>query len=186
MHLGDVVDQFHDQNRLAHAGAAEEADLAALGIGRQQVHDLDPGHQDLGFGGLLVELRGDLMDRPGFLGVDRAALVYRFADDVDDPAQGRVAHRHRDRTVHVGHFLATHETFGRVHGDAAHGVFAQVLRHFQNQSLSVVVGFQRIEDRGQMVIEMHVTNGADDLRDFAFSLGHVSRLRSFTALPRRK
>ena len=30
MHLGDVVDQFLDQNRLADAGPAEEADLAAL------------------------------------------------------------------------------------------------------------------------------------------------------------
>ena len=31
VHLGDVVDQFHDENGLAHAGAAEQADLAALG-----------------------------------------------------------------------------------------------------------------------------------------------------------
>ena len=31
--VGDVADQLHDQDRLAHAGAAEEADLAAPGIG---------------------------------------------------------------------------------------------------------------------------------------------------------
>ena len=30
---GDVVDQLLDQHGLAHAGAAEQADLAALGIG---------------------------------------------------------------------------------------------------------------------------------------------------------
>ena len=30
MELGDVVDQFHDDDRLAHAGAAERADLAAF------------------------------------------------------------------------------------------------------------------------------------------------------------
>jgi hypothetical protein len=41
-----VVDQFHDQNGLAHAGAAEQADLAALGVRRQQVDDLDAGDQD--------------------------------------------------------------------------------------------------------------------------------------------
>ena len=35
--LGDVVDQLHDQHGLADAGAAEQADLAALGIGREQV-----------------------------------------------------------------------------------------------------------------------------------------------------
>ena len=41
--LGDVVDEFHDQNGLADAGAAEQADLAALGVRRQKVDDLDAG-----------------------------------------------------------------------------------------------------------------------------------------------
>jgi hypothetical protein len=45
--LGDVVDQFHDQHGLADAGAAEQADLAALGVGREQVDDLDAGDEDL-------------------------------------------------------------------------------------------------------------------------------------------
>ena len=31
--LGDVVDQLHDEDSLADAGAAEEADLASLGVG---------------------------------------------------------------------------------------------------------------------------------------------------------
>jgi hypothetical protein len=60
--LGDVVDQFHDQNGLAHAGAAEQADLAALGVRRQQVHDLDARDEDFGFGRLLDEFRGFLVD----------------------------------------------------------------------------------------------------------------------------
>jgi hypothetical protein len=36
-----------DQHGLADARAAEEADLAALGVGRQQVDDLDAGDEDL-------------------------------------------------------------------------------------------------------------------------------------------
>ena len=32
MGVGDVVDQFHDNHCLAHAGAAEKADLAALHV----------------------------------------------------------------------------------------------------------------------------------------------------------
>jgi hypothetical protein len=62
VHLGDVVDQFLDEHGLAHAGAAEEADLAALGVGRQQVDDLDAGDEDLGFGRLRLEGRGRLVD----------------------------------------------------------------------------------------------------------------------------
>jgi hypothetical protein len=56
VHLGDVVDQLLDQHRLADAGAAEEADLAALGVGREQVDDLDAGDEDLGLGRLLGEV----------------------------------------------------------------------------------------------------------------------------------
>ncbi len=49
MALGDVVDQLLDQHGLADAGAAEQADLAALGVGGEEVDDLDAGDQDGGF-----------------------------------------------------------------------------------------------------------------------------------------
>ena len=61
--LGDVVDQLLDDHGLADAGAAEQADLAALGIGRQQIDDLDAGDQNFRFG-RLVDIGGRrLMDR---------------------------------------------------------------------------------------------------------------------------
>ena len=44
---GDVADQLLDDDRLADAGAAEHADLAALAEGRDQVDDLDAGLEDL-------------------------------------------------------------------------------------------------------------------------------------------
>ena len=63
MRLGDVVDQLLDQHGLADAGAAEQADLAALGVGREQIDDLDAGDENFGFGRLVgIERRG-LMDR---------------------------------------------------------------------------------------------------------------------------
>ena len=62
VHLGDVVDQFHDQNGLADAGAAEQADLAALGVWREQVDDLDAGDQNLRFRRLLGKARRWLVD----------------------------------------------------------------------------------------------------------------------------
>jgi hypothetical protein len=40
--LGDVADQLLDDDRLADAGAAEDADLAALGEGADQVETLMP------------------------------------------------------------------------------------------------------------------------------------------------
>ena len=65
---GHVVDQLHDQHGLADAGAAEQADLAALGVGRQQIDDLDAGDQDFGFGRLIGVERRILVDGAPRLG----------------------------------------------------------------------------------------------------------------------
>ncbi|HEX2211632.1 MAG TPA: anti-sigma factor, partial [Longimicrobium sp.] len=49
------------------AGAAEKADFAAAGIGREEVEDLDAGHEDFGLGRLLDVGRCRLMDRTAIL-----------------------------------------------------------------------------------------------------------------------
>ena len=75
--LGDVADELLDDDRLAHAGAAEDADLAALGEGRDEVDDLEAGLEDLGRGGLLLERGRGAVDGVALLGVDRALVVDR-------------------------------------------------------------------------------------------------------------
>ncbi len=65
--LGDVVDELHDQHGLADAGAAEQADLAALGVGSEQVDDLDAGDEDLGFRRLVGEARSRLVNGAAWL-----------------------------------------------------------------------------------------------------------------------
>ena len=69
-----VVDELLDENGLAHASTAEEADLAALRVRGQQVHNLDAGHEDFRFRRLLGEFRRGLVDRAGLFGVNRATL----------------------------------------------------------------------------------------------------------------
>jgi hypothetical protein len=51
--LGDVVDELHDGDGFAHAGAAEQADFAAARVGADQVDDLDAGLENLNLGGLI-------------------------------------------------------------------------------------------------------------------------------------
>ena len=46
--LGDPVDHLLDEHGLADAGAAEQADLAALHVRGEQVDDLDAGLEHLG------------------------------------------------------------------------------------------------------------------------------------------
>ncbi len=87
--LGDVVDELLDEHRLAHAGAAEEADLAALHVGGEQVDDLDAGLEDLLGRVELVEGGGVAVDRPALGRGDVAALVDGVAEHVEDAAEGR-------------------------------------------------------------------------------------------------
>ena len=61
MPLGDVVDQFHDDDRLADARAAERADLAALREGADEVDDLDARFEH-GRLGVLVDQRREPCD----------------------------------------------------------------------------------------------------------------------------
>ncbi len=84
---GDVVDELLDHDGLADAGAAEEAGLAALGVGLEQVDDLDAGLEHLDRGRLLVVLGGLAVDRPALLGLDRAEAVDGLAEDVQDPTR---------------------------------------------------------------------------------------------------
>ncbi len=181
MGLGDVVDQLLDQHGLADAGAAEQADLAAAGVGRQKVDDLDAGHQDLRFRALVGEFRCGLVDGAACLGFDRAGLVHGLADDVHDASEGFFTDRNGNRLAGIGHFLAAHQTLCGVHGDGPDGVFSEVLGHFEDQPVAVVLGFERVEDGWQIIVERHVDDGADNLSDVTYKLlgCHALFLRSF-------
>ncbi len=109
------------------------------------------------------------MNRAVLGGIDLAGFVHRFADDVDDAPEGAVADRNRDRLSGVLHLLTADQTVGGVHGDGAHGGLAQMLRDFQHQPATVIVGFQRIENLRQMSFELDVHHGAGDL-------GHLTGL----------
>src|SRR5690606_20869929 len=89
----DVVDQLLNEHGLADTGAAEQADLSALRIWREQVHDLDAGDKDFGFRRLVGIGRRVLVD--GALGfrLDRTGFVDRLADDVHDATKRAFANR---------------------------------------------------------------------------------------------
>jgi peptide chain release factor 1 len=124
--LGDIVDELQDDDGLAHAGAAEEADLPAPLVGGEEIDHLDPGLEGLHLRLLVGEGRGLAMDGVAFRGRDWPALIDRLADHVHDAAEGRLADRYPDAVARVAHLLAARQAVGRVHGDRAHGLLAQV------------------------------------------------------------
>ena len=138
--LGDVVDKFHDEDGLAHSGASEETDLAALDVGLEQVDDLDAGVEHLLGGSQVLEL-GRLAVYRQFLGtVQRAQAVNALSHDIQQAALDLVAHRHGYRASGRCHRQMPLESVGRLHRYCSHGVFSYVLLHFENLFFSVRSG----------------------------------------------
>ncbi len=162
--FGDVVDKLLNRNRFAHAGAAEQADFTALGIGAEKVDDLDPGHKLLDLGCLLGKGRSAAVDLPFLLGLNRRAFVDDIARNVQNTAKNFGADRNRNRLTRVGDIAAALQAFGHVHRDGAHDVFAKMLRDFKNQRLVVVLRLQRVQNRGDIAfLELHVDDGTCNL-----------------------
>ena len=170
--LGDVIDEFEDDDGLADAGAAERTGLAALDEGADQVDDLDAGLEDVGLGVLVGERRGRTVNRIALGMRDIAAAVHRRAGDVEDAAEDALADRHGDRGAGVVDRVATDEALGGGHGDRAHEAFAEVLLDLEGQRLLLaadgeVDGERLVNGRDGVLGELHVDDGADDLDDFA-------------------
>ena len=131
--LRDVVDQFHDQNRLADTRAAEETDLAALAVWSEKVDDLDARLEDLDLGALIHERRRLLVNRRKVGRVHRTAFVHRRADDVQDAAEALFANGHRDRSRGVLDRHPSDQTIGRIHRDRADCILTEVLRNLEGE-----------------------------------------------------
>ncbi|MPN09329.1 hypothetical protein SDC9_156618 [bioreactor metagenome] len=110
--LGDVVDQFHHVDGLADAGAAEQADLAALGERADQVDNLDAGFEQIDGRRQFVELRRGGVDFTQLVAVDRASFVDRTAEHVHDATQRAHADRHRDAGTGVVNLHAAAQAVG--------------------------------------------------------------------------
>ncbi len=160
----DVVDQFHDQDRLADAGAAEKADLAALGIGADQVDDLDAGLQDLRCGDLVLKGRGGTVDRPALFRVGSGHIVDRIAQEVEHASQALIAYGHGDRPRRVDSIDAADQAVSGAHRDASDDIIADLLSHLGDQSAAINIDFDGIEQCRQLaLLESDIKDRAGDL-----------------------
>jgi hypothetical protein len=156
----------------AHAGPAEQADLAAAHERAQQVDHLDARLQDLGLGVQLGELRRLVVDRPPGRGVDGSPLVDGLAEQVEHAAQGLLAHRNLDRAAGVPAGVAAPQPVRGREGDAPHLAAAEVLGHLARErdllASYLDLGLDRVVNVGQVLFrKLCVERGANDLDDRA-------------------
>ena len=167
---GDVVDQLLDEHGLAHAGAAEQADLAALGIGLEQVDDLDAGFEDLNGRVLLFKGRRLAVNLPALrLRVHGVAAVDRLADHVEHAPERAGTDRHRDAAAVRLHGHTAGQTLAARQHNAAHAVAADMLRDLHHKRVPALLHGQRLFDLRQLFcfVKRHIHNGARNLHDLA-------------------
>ena len=118
------------------------------------------------------------MNRPGLVGFDRACIIDRITNDIDDAAKGFFTDGNGNRLAGVLDFLAAHQAFRRIHGDCAHTVFPEMLGDFQHEAVAIIVGFQGIQNGGQFIIKLHVDDRAHYLSNLSdgLSVCHCSFL----------
>ena len=132
--FGDVVDEFHDDDGLADAGAAERADFAALEKRADQINDLDAGRQNLRAGGLIHERRARRDESGRYLSAftgpcsSTGSPVTLNTRPMTASPTGMEIGR-----AGIGDFVAALESLGGAHGDGAHPVVAEMLLHFERQ-----------------------------------------------------
>ena len=170
---GHVVDQLHDEHGLPDAGASEESDLPPAQERLNEVNDLDARLEHLQLGGLLFETRRRTMNGIVLVRDDGTELVHRLPHDVEDATERGRPDGHHDRFARIIRFHPPHEPFGRLHRDASHAPFAQVLLDLDDDvnRFGHVEAFARdpkgVVDRGKVILKLHVYDRADDLHDAA-------------------
>lgn len=174
--LGDVVDQLLDEHSLTDTGTTEETDLTTLGVGGEQVDDLDTSLEHLGAGVLVNEGRGVGVDGAALVSLDGATLVDGVTGDVEDTTESSVTDRDQDGGTGVLHGVATDETTGGVHRDGTDGVLTQVLGDLENKLLAVLaLELKGVQNGGKLALgELHVNNGTNDGLHLAIGLGSGS------------
>jgi hypothetical protein len=59
-----------------------------------------------------------------------------------------------------------------------------MLRHFEHEAVAVVVGLQRVLNRGQVALELNVHHGAGNLRYAAEAFGICHRVHRILSVGR--
>src|SRR6185369_4955788 len=171
--LSDVVDQLHHDNRLAHARAAEQTDLATAQERLNQVDYLDACFKHLQLSRLFFKRRRVPVNRIPLFVFDGTECIDGLADDVQHAAQRSLTYRHRDRATGVDGFHAAHHAIRRQHRNGSHTSLAEVLLNFGDnvdcgRHVETFRGNSKrlIDGRQVVAVKLDVEDGADDLYDF--------------------
>ena len=193
--FGNVVNELHDDDRLADSGAAKQSDFPALQERLNKVNDLHAGLKHFRGCRLVLKQRRGAVNGMPLLGRDWTQIVHGFANHIHHASQCPTAHGSRDRPTLINRLHATDHTVCGFHGDATHTAFAEMLLHLKDH----VNGFGNGESvayhtkglvnrRHRRGIELDVHGGTGDLNNVSdvFHNEESSKLLAFSYCTRKE
>src|SRR5690606_12138871 len=131
----DACDHLLDDDGLADACTAEEADLATADEGAEQVDDLDACFEHFGAWVELGEGWGLTMDGHALGGVDGPTVINGLAGEVEDASEDGFTHGNGNGRAGVEDRHAAAKAVGGAQGDGADLSAAEMLLHFADEGL---------------------------------------------------
>merc|ERR1719283_100651 len=154
MGFGDVVNQFHNQYSFADTGASEETNLSSLGVGGEQIDNLDTSDENLLFDAHLLEGWSFGVNGLTLVGFNGAPLVDWVSDDIDDTAEGFGADGDHDGVSGISDHVSSDETLSTIHSNGSDGVFSQVLSDLQDELGGSFFNNKGIENLGKSILHV--------------------------------
>jgi hypothetical protein len=109
--LGNVVDQFLNQDSLTDTSTTKKTNLTTTGIRSQQIDNLDTSLQDFGGRGLINKLGSVSVNGTVALGTNGTTLINRLTNDVDDTTKDFLTNGNGNGSTGVNDLLATDKTY---------------------------------------------------------------------------
>ena len=164
MGRSNVIDKLLNQNGLADTGTAEQTDLAALGVGADQVNDLDAGLENFSGRLLLIKGRGRTMNGPVLRILGSRLLINGITEQVEYAAETLVTNGDLDGLTGVDRIRTANKAVCGGHRNAADHIVTDVLGNLNDQLFAVVLQLDSVEQGGQFtVLESDVQYRSHDL-----------------------
>ncbi len=141
--------ELHDQHRLAHAGAAEQAGLAAAHEGAQQIDDLDPGEQHVTGPGDFRQRHWCSHNRAHGFGNERWATIKRPTENIQQAPEAIRGDRYLQTSAAIEHRHLPLQAAGAMQGNGPHPMFIEMAMHFEGETLPVQTDVNRPVQRWQ-------------------------------------
>ena len=114
------------------------------------------------------------MDGQELLSSNGATLIDGLTNDIDDAAEGLRTDGNLNGIASVADGLATHKTLSGVERNGAHVVATQVLGDLEDEAVLGALNLERVENRRKLTLELHIDDGANDLRNLARSRAELA------------